>query len=307
MHRRRVIKAIAGLVVALGVLAAGALTASAGTSSTAANEAAAHTDAAALLARLTLPAGAQSSVAEPSGAGAALANPGDRPATPNLVDDHAWWLVPGRPAAVLAFIKQHRPAGSTLDETGSGNVGPGYGVAGFSWPTRAGVLLTRRLVVEVVALSRASTALRADAQAVWMTSRPPSERVARGVDRLRVTVVKGKRTTQGPLTFTRSSQLERVRSLINALPAAQPGAAACPADFAIRVRLAFYSAHSARPAAVALVDPYGCEGVQLTIKGRSQPPLASAAFPGSGRAHVPPLVTQVGRILGVKLAVAPSP
>ncbi len=297
-------KAIAGLVVALGAIAAGALTASAGTSPSAANEVAARTDAAALLARLTLPAGAQSSAAEPSGAGAALANPGDRPATPNLVDDHGWWVVPGRPAAVLAFIKQHRPAGSRLDETGSGNIGPGYGVAGFSWPARARVLSTRRLVVEVVALSGASTALRADAQAVWMTSRPASERVARAVDRLEVTVVKGTRTTQGPLTFTHSRQLKRVRSLINALPAAQPGVSACPADFAIRVRLAFYSAHSVRPLAVALVDPYGCEGVQLTIKGTPQPPLASAAFPGSGRVHVPPLVTQVDRILGVKLAVA---
>ena len=58
---------------------------------------------------------------------------------------------------------------------------------------------------------------------------------------------------------------------------------------------------------MALVDPYGCEGVQLTIKGTPQPPLTSAGFPGSGRVHVPPLVTELDRILGVKLAVAPSP
>ena len=42
---------------------------------------------------------------------------------------------------------------------------------------------------------------------------------------------------------------------------------------------------------------------QLTVNGRSQPPLSSAAFPGSGRVHVPPLVNQLDRTPGVKLAV----
>jgi hypothetical protein len=296
---------IAALIVAL---AAGAWAAAPSTTSGAnANKAAARSESAALLARLTLPAGAQSSATEPSGDGAALANPAERPATPNLVDDHGWWIVPGGPNAVLAFIAQHPPSGSKLDQAGSSNIAPGYRDVGYSWPARAGVLSTRELVVEVVALKGGSTALRADALVVWIAPRPASERIARGVDRLQVKVVNGKRTTQGPLTFTNSGQVSRVRALIDRLPLGQPGAVACPADFAIRVRLAFYSTRSARPVAVADVDPNGYEGVRLTIKGRSQPPLTSAAFPGSGRVHVPSLITQLDRILGVALNVAPSP
>jgi hypothetical protein len=294
--------------VALGALAAGAWAAAPSTTSGAnANKAAARSDAAALLARLTLPAGAQSSATEPRGDGGALASPGERPATPNLVDDHVWWLVPGSSKAVLSFIEKHTPAGSKLDETGSSNIAPGYRLVGYSWPARAGVLSSRELVVEVVSLKGGSTALRADALVVWMTPRPASERIPRLVRRLQVTVLSAKRTTEGPLTFTSSKQVSGVRSLIDRLPVAQPGAVACPADFAIRVRLAFYSARSARPVAVADVDPSGCQGVALTIKGRSQPPLTSAAFPGSGRVHAPSLITQLDRILGVRLNVAPSP
>ena len=302
-------RVIAALLVAI---AAGAWTASTGsasaggapaTNAAGVNQAAAHGDAAVLLARLTLPAGAVRSATEPSGAGAVLAKASERPATQNVVDDHGWWVISARPAAVLAFIRSHPPAGSKLVERQSGDASQGFILDEYSWPARAKVLSSRQLVVEVVSLAGGSTALRADAFVVWMKPRPASERIPGGVAELQVTVINGKRPTQGPFTFALSSQLNRVRSVIDALPAAQPGVALCPADFAIRVRLAFYSAHSARPLAVARVDPDGCEGVQLTVNRRSQPPLSSAAFPGSGRVHAPPLVNQLDRILGVKLAV----
>jgi hypothetical protein len=55
----------------------------------------------------------------------------------------------------------------------------------------------------------------------------------------------------------------RVAGAINALPAAQPGAINCPADFGVTVHLTF------RPRrAVAVVDPSGCGGVTLTLHGR---------------------------------------
>ena len=293
---------ILGLLVLVGAVAAGALTASAGTSPVAAHQAAARADAAALLARLKLPAGARSSRTEPSGAGAALAAAAQRPVTPNLVDKHGFWVVPGRPAAVLAFIARHAPAGAKLVGTESGSADHGLLVDSYGWPARAHVLSTRQLVVGVVSVGR-STALRADALDVWMTPRPASERIPRKVDKLEVTVVNGRRTAQVPLIFTASRQVGHVRALIDGLPAAQPGASSCPADFAIRVRLAFYAAGGTRPLAVARVDPDGCQGVQLAIGSEPQPPLTSEPFPGSGRAHAPSLVTQLDRTLGVTLPV----
>jgi hypothetical protein len=73
--------------------------------------------------------------------------------------------------------------------------------------------------------------------------------------------------------------------LLNALPAAQPGALSCPMDRGVRVRLVF------RPRrAVAVVDPSGCETVTLTVHGRRQPPLAGS----------PKLIRQLARALGVR-------
>jgi hypothetical protein len=52
--------------------------------------------------------GATRSATEPAGDAGVLARPAQRYATPNEVDDHAWWLVPGDPATVLAYLDAHR-------------------------------------------------------------------------------------------------------------------------------------------------------------------------------------------------------
>jgi hypothetical protein len=67
--------------------------------------------------------------------------------------------------------------------------------------------------------------------------------------------------------------IRRATRLLNALPAAQPGVTACPADRGSQIRLAFYGTAGHRPLAVAEVDPSGCGVVRLTIHGRPQPRL----------------------------------
>jgi hypothetical protein len=82
---------------------------------------------------------------------------------------------------------------------------------------------------------------------------------------------------------------------------------ACPADFGIRIRLAFHGT-GRRPLAVALVDPGGCGDVELRIAGRSQPPLTSSPFPGSGLSGGGgSLVAQLETALGVKLEGLTAP
>jgi hypothetical protein len=239
------------------------------------NRAAARADAAALLTRLQLPAGASASTVEPAGDGGQLARPAVGPAaTPNVVDRHGWWRVPGGPAAVLAYVAAHPPAGAHRFLSGPG-------VAGFAWRPRRRVLNQRWLIVHAVALADGSTGVRADAQVVWVTPRPAHERIPAGERRLRVTV--GRHS----LLVTSRSQIRQVVRLLNALPAAQPGAVNCPADMGIRVRLAFRP----RPA-VAVVDTTGCGGVTLTLHGRRQPPLAG------GRELIPRLARVLHRKTG---------
>jgi hypothetical protein len=265
------------------------------------NEAAAQSDAASLLTELALPAGASLSSVEPAGDDSLLAHPGvGPPATPNVVDDHAWWIVPGTPAEVLAYIRAHLPAGTTPAVTDGGLSGPNVPdneSEAFAWPPIAGVLATRWLVVEVVRLPNGSTGLRADAQVVWVTPRPASETIPPGSHLLRISVhgsLTGERPKQHPFSVTSAKKIDAIVALLNALPASQPGTRSCPADFGIRVRLAFYRRRGIEPLAVAAIDPQGCGGVALTIGGAAQPGLESGRSLG-----------QVEHVLGVKLDTRP--
>ena len=78
--------------------------------SAAANEAAARSDASSLLAQVPLEPGATPSADEPAGDGGLLSHAAGGPATPNLVDEHAWWVVPGGRAQALAYVNAHAHA-----------------------------------------------------------------------------------------------------------------------------------------------------------------------------------------------------
>ena len=302
-----VLIAIMGTVSAHGTQAVSAVAAA---ESAAANQAAARADAAALLGEVSLPAGATPSASEPAGDDGRLASSDTGPATPNLVDDHAWWVLPGAPAQALTYIRAHPPAGSTLTGTDSGST---RGVITsesltFGWPPITGVLDTRQLSITAVALPGAITGLRADAQVVWVTPRPTSETIPTGAVLLRIGVhssIPANLPHQRPLRFTSISKIEGVVALLNSLPAAQPGTRSCPDDPGIRVRLAFYAKGAASPLAVARIDPYGCGGVQLTIGGRAQAPLGSEALPGTSTTREPSLILRIDRVLGVKLKISP--
>ena len=61
---------------------------------------------------------------------ASLTVPGEGPAaTPDIVTATQWWRAPGRPQAVLAWIRAHVPAGFTLGSYGSGSYDPSPSVA----------------------------------------------------------------------------------------------------------------------------------------------------------------------------------
>ena len=85
------------------------------------SEPSALADAAAMLTEMQLPPGSSESSTDPPEAGSLLAGPAyGPPATPNAVDEHAWWLVPVTPAEALAYICAHLPPGTTRAESGTG-------------------------------------------------------------------------------------------------------------------------------------------------------------------------------------------
>ncbi len=136
------------------------------------------------------------------------------------------------------------------------------------------------------------------AQVVWVTPHPASETIPAGAHLLRISVgssLKPNQPKQRPLTVTSAQKIDRIAALIDALPAAQPGLRACPVDFGITVRLAFYRKRGASPLAIAKADPGGCGPVALTIEGRAQPALEGGAQ----------LLERVRRVLGVKLDTSP--
>jgi hypothetical protein len=231
------------------------------------------------------------------------------PTLPNDIDEHRWWLVPGAPADVLRYVQAHA-TGSTKVSSGYGSFGPRitFRAMVFEWPPVAGVLTTRWLVVTVAQLPDGSTGLRADAEVVWVTPRPSSEAIPPETRLVRVSVhsdIKANQPAQRPFTVVSSKKIRGVLALLNALPL-QLAVSACPADFGIRVRLAFYAKRRAAPLGVAEIDPQGCGEVALAIGGRSQPPLASVPLPGTSNAPKGSLVERLDRLLGVKLKIKPA-
>ncbi len=278
---RLIAVAIAALVIGSGVAIADS------GASAASNRAAARADAVKLLGEVSLPAGATKSATEPAGGGRELARPFSYPATPNLVDRHQWWVVPGSLDSLFSYIHAHRPQGSSWAGGGTAHISPRRSRAVFySWPAVENVLSLRWLVITAVSLGNGTTGVRVDAEDVWITPRPASEQIPSSAARLRLTVTQFGRRIQGPRVFVSQRKLQSVISLMNSLPATQPGARSCPSDWGTIVTLAFIGSGGGGPQAVAGVDPAGCEGVSLTLDGKPQPGLASWPIPGHPHANL---------------------
>lgn len=299
------------LVGMLLIAAVGGLPGSSQASTTAAeNEHAASVDGASLLPLLVLPPGAAQSSTEPAGDGGHLAAASQTEATPNLIDQHTWWIVPLPRAETIAFLRAHPPPGSKL--TGSGQSGSGRLVVNgedkvgdveeewqeFGFAPVAGTIARSSLLVTAVQLPDGSTGVRADAQVVWLTPRPPAEIVPPGSRLMRVSVlseIPENRPDQRPFTVTSVRRIAAVVKLLNSLPAAQPGTLSCPSDLGNRVHLSFYTRSGSTPLSTASIDPEGCGGVSLVIRGRVEHELEGASE----------LVKEIAQTIGVTIHTSP--
>jgi hypothetical protein len=241
---------------------------------------AARRDARRLLAKVSLPAGAVVAAEDPS-SGHALAKVETYPVTPALIDVRRFWVVPEAPGPLIAWLRGHRPAGSTLNETeGPGCCTPELEATslGFEFPAVAGVLESRELLVTVANAPGGKAAVRADAQDIYWVPRPRWEKVPAGVHQLDLRVVRlneftGKTSTSN-YTVSAARTISRIVSMVDALPAGQPGTEACPADVGPTVTVEFLPAEGRVPLATVVADGSGCGGVSFTLRGKSAPGLS---------------------------------
>jgi hypothetical protein len=245
-----------------------------------------------LLGAFHAPPGAQRSAKDP-GPVALFGNPAQRPATPNLVDKHEFFRVPGPTDEALNWVQAHLPAGAHQVTSGSANT-PGAASTFFvAYAMRAGnrAIASRQLLVAVANL-HGGTAMRVDAQVIWLTTRPASERIPAGVRSVRIVAQRPGQPASAPQTVTDAADVARIVSLVDRLPAAQPGAYSCPADPGPLVDLGFISGGAnPRRLATAQADAGGCGGVSLSIGGRAQPALTGG----------PKLIGQLNALLGLSL------
>ena len=255
---------------------------------------AAQADAAALLADLELPPGSRESATEPREDDSILAAPAYEAASPNLVDLHGWWVAPVGPAELLTSICSHLPSGTSRRTVGVGRSGSGVPrneFAAFAVRGRAGIL-----VVTVVELPNGSTALRADAEVVWVAPRAMSERFPAAARSIRLVATdlsaypsrRRALVMRLPSRVASAQRIERVAALLNRLRVAQPGLVHCPEQSSGTVRLTFFTRRDASPAASASITTGGCGRVTVVIAGVPRPSLEAGW----------PLVEAIGRALG---------
>ncbi len=279
---------LAGSVLAplrklLGVnLATGARTAPPGPPTTAANRLIALRDVHTLLADVRVPAGATRSAAEPRGDGGWLrALPGLGGSLAQF-DAHEWWVCACSEGAMLDFVATHRPHGST--QSGSGEASGPTGRSSsyfFSWLAIAGVLGNRELWVTVTSLADGQTGVLASAESVWIVTRPPSEQIPAGVNKVRIRGVSAGNAPTVSLTITDPAKVRRIVSLFDSLQVHQPAIIYCPAlPAGPDVTFSFYGGAVLAQATVLDDGGYNgeCNPISFSLGGRQLDPLVGNAI-----------------------------
>ncbi len=254
-----------------------------------------------ILALLRLPGRATRYMHLPPGAGSRLSQPEAVPGTPDLVDVNGWWVMPRAPQPIIGWFRDHLPAGSTTES--SGTQGDEQGTEGwflaYQWSGRKGDVDSRILTVEAVSFGRGETAIRADAQVTWIPARPTSEVVPAGARYLTITL-------NGPLgpggrarafVVTSPEKISKIEVAFDALPPYPPGVFHCPADFGSSMELVFRVSKTSPVLAVLTASETGCQEVDVVTGGHREPGFASGG----------PFVEQVASIVGIpKTDFAPS-
>jgi hypothetical protein len=283
------LRVTAGLTLAVALLLVATVASTRGATSRGANHPAAEQDAAGLLGRVILPAGAMAVSQEPAGDNEALSGPPVTQAGVKIVDRHRWWTIPEPVSTVYGFVRSHVPPQAKLFTWSGppGSVGaPAASFVAFAFRPGVGYLPLRELAVEMVGLAGGSTGVRADAQVQWVIPRPRGERIPGRARLVEVTVARPGATPLATRTVTDRYRVHRIAAMIDGLQIVQPEAINCPSypTSAPEVTFTFRAAAGAPVLARASEPAYAsepttpCDPMTITIDGRRWTPLLGGAF-----------------------------
>lgn len=252
----------------------------------------ADADAARLLASFTPPPGATRIARAPL---SLLARPPEETGSADEVVREGWWLVPGQPAAVLAWMQAHRPAGSAASGTGAighpigGMPPPGspppkiaaeLSYADFTLPGVPGVLINREVIAAVEADGKDRTAIGAYAEVLWLPARSAASLVPAAARIVTITAVNGDvpaAADDHPVTITDPATVRRIAAVVNALPV-EPNVVfiECGPTEGPGMQLTFRSASGGPALAVVSSHQELCSLVSLVVGGKRMPELTGS-------------------------------
>jgi hypothetical protein len=218
-----------------------------------------------LLGELALPEGAARVNSEQG-----LVGPESRPATRQLVDADRYWHLPGEPSAVIAWIEAHPPGGARLFEHGEAS-GPG-GVTkwfgAFSFPVEdPDALSSEELAFQAIPAEGGGTALRADAQVIWIVPRPSSEHIPAGVSAISVRATASVPTPVSvSQTISEPAAVQKVIAMVEGLKPPGGAATLCPIHLP-GFELEFLEAGQPEPVVTLITKPEGCDIVEFWVHG----------------------------------------
>jgi hypothetical protein len=182
-------------------------------------------------------------------------------------------------AAAAAVLTARVPAGMSQAGTGEGSGPSGVTSMEVSYTPRsvpAGIYMAQ-LVLTVVPAGSGGSMVRADVQVIWFPPRTAAEHIdpAR-YHALAITVTfYGRRLHTMHKVVTSQAVITRLAEALNRSPVRPVQTIGCPLVFA-EYRLAFAVSRRARPAVVVMASRWPCEGAQIRVSGRLQPPLEDA-------------------------------
>jgi len=196
-----------------------------------------------------------------------LNQPAESTATGDIVDLHRWWTIPWGAQKTLGWLTAHAVKHSTLG--GSGTSGGPNGVTEytlvFDQPASAGIH-SEDIQLDIAPMADGSSAIRADAQVVWLVNRAANETIPDTVDRIELSAYnRGHELGHRVLT---GADARRMARMINQLPTALRGAHSCAMDTGYILRVVAGS--------LRFADDVACSDIAVTADGEQQPTLASS-------------------------------
>ena len=227
---------------------------------------------------------------------------GTSPLTPMSINgapdyvDQAHYFVQSAKTASTSWIDSYVPAGATRNGTGSSNTGM------RSWTfVFVGTAILNSPILEYTSQSLPDGRLewRVDAQVAWTPQKSQFAFIPLGAVRVHVQLIgplSGAQRSSAAVTTTDAAVIASIRSLVDQLPVANPGAMSCPMDNGELLTLSFYRAKQSAPFAKVVAHRTGCGNVDVEQLRENGTVLGRAAGQGGYG-----LTTRVAALVGLQL------